>query len=347
MSTRDIIGTSPDVDFCIPTRHKRVIRYWEAVREAIDQSMAEDARVLIFGEGVNDSNGIYGTTKGLVDKYRGDRVFETPLSEAAMTGIGVGAALMGLRPLHTHIRMDFLLLCMDQICNHAAKWSYMTGGQVRCPLTIRALISRGWGSAAQHSQSFYSIFAHIPGLRVLLPVRPVDAKTAYLDSLLKYGGPTLIIEHRWLHKTRGGVPEGKVDLDLSPRLLRSGKDITLLGISMGSVDCMMAADVLRSKYKISAEVLDLFCVKPLDLSSILISVKKTGHLVIVDVDHTFCGMSAEIAAQVYQSNIGSINLSIARIGLPDCPTPASESLEEAYYPGVDQILESVLRSLRR
>ena len=184
----------------------RQLKYREAIDEATRQAMAKDERIFVMGVGVDDPKGIFGTTRGAFEQFGGTRVFDTPLSEAALTGMGVGAAMRGFHPLLVHARNDFLLLTMDQIVNNAAKWRYMCGGKLRVPLTIRAIIGRGWGQAAQHSQSLQAMFAHVPGLSVIMPSSPADAK-GLLMTALSSDGPVICLEHRWLYDKSGPVPE--------------------------------------------------------------------------------------------------------------------------------------------
>ena len=184
----------------------RVISYKDAIYETLDQSLARDPRVFILGEGVDDPAGVFGTTKGLHEKYGRDRVFDTPVSENSITGVAIGAAMAGLRPIYIHSRMDFLLLSLDQLVNHASKWSYMFGGKVKVPLVIRTVSARGWGSGAQHSQCIHGMLMNVPGLKIAVPATPYDAKGLLVSSIID-DNPVLFVEHRWLYKTLGNVPE--------------------------------------------------------------------------------------------------------------------------------------------
>src|SRR5512135_1807594 len=202
----------------------RELSYREAIREALSQALEMDERVFLIGEGIDDPGGVFGTTVGLGEKFGANRVMDCPVAENGMTGVAVGAAITGMRPVFIHMRPDFLPMCMDQIINHAAKWSYMTGGKVKVPLTIRAIIGRGWGSAAQHSQSLQALFAHVPGIQVLMPASPYDAKGMLLAAIAG-DRPTLIIEHRWLYDQKEGVPEEPYFVPSGKALVRRpGKD---------------------------------------------------------------------------------------------------------------------------
>lgn len=318
----------------------RRITYRAAVREALDQAMARDPRVFLLGEGIDDPGGVFGTTVGLAEQYGGLRVMDTPLAENGLTGIAAGAAMTGMRPVMIHMRVDFLPMAMDQLINHVAKWSYMTGGKVKVPLTIRAIIGRGWGSAAQHSQSLQALFAHIPGLQVAMPATPYDAKGMLLGALAG-DGPTLVIEHRWLFDLTGDVPESPYLLACGKGAVRrEGSDITLVGISYMVGELLQAADELAAS-GISAEVLDLRSVAPLDEEIIISSVRKTGRLLVADTGWKRCGVAAEVAAIAAEHLVDVLRAPVRRVCSADCPTPASAVLEQAFYPGVPEIVAAV------
>jgi pyruvate dehydrogenase E1 component beta subunit len=248
--------------------------------------------------------------------------------------------MTGMRPVLIHMRVDFLPMAMDQMVNHVAKWSYMTGGRTKVPLVIRAIIGRGWGSAAQHSQSLHALFAHIPGLRVALPSSPYDAKGMVLGSIAD-GVPTLIIEHRWLFDRRGIVPEDPYAAPLGKAaILRTGSHVTLAGVSLMVHELLEAAEQLAPE-GVEAEVIDLRSVRPLDEEVIAASVRKTGRLVIADTGWRACGISAEVAAIAAERAWDRLKAPVRRICVADCPTPASPVLEQAYYPGVAEIMAAV------
>jgi pyruvate/2-oxoglutarate/acetoin dehydrogenase E1 component len=242
---------------------QRELTYAQAVLEATDQCMAEDPSVYIMGLGVTDPKGVFGTTLGLKEKHGDKRVLDMPVSENGMTGVAIGSALVGMRPIMTHQRIDFMLLALDQIINNAAKWHYMFGGKMKVPLTIRLLIGRGWGQGPQHSQSLQSLFTHIPGLKVVMPFTPYDAK-GLLVSAIKDDNPVIYIEHRWLHNITGIVPEEIYAVPLGKaRIVKEGKDITIVSSSHMVLETMKAADYLE-KDGISTEVIDLRTLLPLD-----------------------------------------------------------------------------------
>lgn len=327
-------------------KSRRNLTVPEAVRETLDQALAADHRVFVMGQGVDDPSGMFGMTLGLQKKYGVDHVFDTPLSENALTGIGIGAAITGARPVYFHNRPDFLLLAMDQIVNHASKYSYMFAGKVKVPLVIIAVIGRGWGSAAQHSQSLHGLFMHIPGLRLVMPSTAYDAKGLLATSIAD-GNPVVFIGHRWLFKDRSHVPANLYAIPFGKGLIRRrGKDITIVGISHMVSEALRAAEDLgENGYE--AEVIDPRTLKPLDEKIILESVKKTGRLVIADTDWKTGGAASEIASIVAQKGFKHLKSPISIVAWPDVPVPGSHVLEEAFYPGKDDIVRSAMGALNR
>jgi pyruvate/2-oxoglutarate/acetoin dehydrogenase E1 component len=315
----------------------RKITFAEAIREGTDQCMGEDSSVYVMGLGVPDPKGIFGTTVGLRDKYGEKRVMDMPVSENAMTGVAIGSALMGMRPIMTHQRIDFMLLSLDQIINNAAKWHYMFGGQKSVPLVIRLLIGQGWGQGPQHSQSLQALFAHIPGLKVVMPFSPYDAK-GLLTASVKDNNPVIFIEHRWLHNLFGEVPEEPYHVPIGKaHIAREGKDVTIVSSSYMTREALQAADWLK-KDNIEAEVVDLRSLKPLDEESILASVKKTGRLMVVDGAWRFLSVSAEIIAIVVEKAFSALKQPPCRITFPDVPTPTSWALANQFYPRAIDII---------
>jgi pyruvate/2-oxoglutarate/acetoin dehydrogenase E1 component len=280
---------------------------------------------------VDDPKAILGTTRGLLQKYGAKRLFGTPLSEDAMTGAAVGMALAGLRPVHVHIRMDFVMLAMNQLVNIAAKSRYMYAGQVSVPIVVRALVGRSWGQGAQHSQAFQSFFMHVPGLKVVAPATPYDAKGCLLAAI-RDDNPVIFIEHRLVHYQKGPVPEGDyVVLPGKARITAHGDDVTLVGISYMQIECLRAQRYLES-VGIHAEVIDPIWLSPLDIDTIVESVRKTRRLVVVDNGWTNCGASAEIAAQVAERLEGEPGIRIRRLGFAPVTCPTTPSLESHFYP---------------
>lgn len=321
---------------------ERMITYAEAIREASEQEMARDSSVVLFGQGAYNPKITYGTTGDLQRKFGTERVFDTPLSEDGMTGVAIGASLAGLRPIHFHQRMDFLLLAMNQIVNIAAKSQYMYGGTVSIPLVIRAIIGRSWGQGAQHSQGLHSIFMHIPGLKVVAPTTPYDAKGCLTQSI-RDDNPVIFVEHRMLHYIKGYVPETSYTVPFGKaRVLAEGSDVTLVGISYMAVECIRAQHQL-AEVGISAEVVDPVSLSPLDIDSIVESVNKTGRLMVVDSAWMMCGASAEIVAQVTGRLQGEKDIRVRRMGFEAVPCPTTKNLENLFYPSAQKIAAGAYR----
>lgn len=321
----------------------RPITYGEAIREAIGQEMSRDAGVILFGLGVTDPKGILGTTKGLEKKYGADRVFDTPLSEDAMTGVAIGAALAGLRPVHVHIRMDFLLLAMNQLVNMAAKIRYMFGGQISAPMVVRAMIGKSWGQGPQHSQALYSFFMHVPGIKVVAPSTPHDAKGC-LVAAIRDNNPVLFVEHRLLYYQTGHVPAGLYEvMPGKSRITGAGKDITIVGISYMQLECLRARFELEA-VGISAEVIDPVWLSPLDVDTITESVRRTGRLLVVDNAWIPCGAGPTIVASVMEKVDRPVR--VRQMGFQPATCPTSPSLEYEFYPNARSIASTAFRMVR-
>jgi pyruvate dehydrogenase E1 component beta subunit len=317
----------------------RTLTYWEAVFDATRSEMARDPNVFVMGQGVDDPRGMFGTTLGLHKEFGAERSFDVPLAEDAMTGIGVGAALMGMRPIQVHQRMDFMLLCMNQIVNMAAKMSYMFAGAHRVPLVIRAIIGRSWGQGAQHSQAFHSYFMHVPGLRVVAPTTPHDAKGCLITAI-RDDNPVIMIEHRMLHNVSGIVPEQSYEVPYGQcRVLSPGKDITIVGISHMALECVRAKHLLAEK-GIDAEVIDPVSLSPLDGEGITKSVNKTGKLLVVDTGWLSCGAASEIMATVFEQLAHHKQFRAKRLGYLPTPCPTTKSLENLFYPNANSIAQA-------
>lgn len=319
---------------------QRTLSYSRAIKEAIDQCLAKDPSVFLIGEGVPDAKGIFGTTVGLAQKYGSQRVMDMPVSENALTGICVGAALRGMRPIITHQRVDFCLLALDQIINNAAKWHFMFGGQSSVPMVIRLIIGRGWGQGPQHSQHLHSIFSHIPGLKVIMPTTAYDVK-GMLVAAVEDNNPVICIEHRWLYELEGYVPEEiyRVALDKA-NIIRPGKDVTIVSQSHMTIEALKAAGYL-AKEGIEAEVIDLRTLRPLDRDAIVNSVKKTGRLLVLDTGWLTYGITGEIIASVTDAAFSDLKAPPRRIALPDIPTPTSPFLTKNFYPTFREIIGAV------
>lgn len=322
----------------------RELKYGDAIKEAIDLCMEKDASVYVIGEGVPDPKGIFGTTLSLVDKYGPNRVMDMPVSENGMTGICIGTALTGMRPIMIHQRIDFILLAMDQIINNAAKWNYMFGGGANVPIVIRLIIGRGWGQGAQHSQNLQSLFMHIPGLKVVMPTTPYDVKGLLISSI-EDNNPVIFIEHRWLYDIKGHVPEEIYRIPIGEaKIVRMGQDITIAAVSYMTIESIKAADMLK-KVGINAEVIDIRSIKPIDDDLIINSVKKTGQLLVVDSGWKTGGVAAEVITRVMETGFKYLRHRPQRISLPDIPTPSTPSLTSHFYPTNITIITKVLDML--
>ena len=320
----------------------RSITYAEALREAQDYCLETRPETYLMGLGVPDPKGVFGSTLGLQEKFGNDRVFDTPLSENAMTGVALGTAISGMRPILTHQRVDFALNSMEQLVNQVAKWHYMFGGQMNAPMVVRMVIGRGWGQGPQHSQSLHSWFAHIPGLKVILPTFPHDAK-GMLISAIEDDNPVICLEHRWLYGLRDSVPEGGYRVPIGEcRVVRAGTDITLVGVSYMTLECLRAAESL-AKHEVSAEVIDLRSASPLPIDQIADSVSKTGRILSVDHAHTACGVASEISALVTERLFDRLRGTPQRLGLPDHPSPTSSAQSRDFYPLAHQIAATCMK----
>lgn len=320
----------------------REISYGEAIREAFAQMLASDPRVFTIGQGVWSPWYVGASMADLDREFGRERVIDTPVSENGMTGIAIGAALAGMRPIVVHPRMDFMLLAIDQIVNEAANWHFMCGGRLNVPIVIRPIINRGGEQAAQHSQALQAMLAHIPGLKVVMPATPYDAKGLLVASV-QDENPVVYIDDRWLYSHQGEVPEELYAMPIGKGLVRrEGSDVTIAAISCMVPESLEAAVTLQDK-GIEVEVIDMRSVKPLDYALVIQSVSKTGRLVVADTGWTTCGVAAEIAAKVASDAFSHLKAPILRVALPDAPAPMSSVLEKAYYVGADDVVKAVER----
>ena len=314
----------------------RSLSYGEAIREALDQSLSDDPDVVVMGLGVPDPKGVFGSTLGLQERHGPERVMDIPLSENAVTGVALGCATTGMRPVLVHQRVDFTLTAFEQVVNQVAKWRFMFNDQMSVPMVIRMVVGRGWGQGPQHSQSLQALFAHIPGLRVIMPTTAHDAK-GMMTAAIRSDDPVVCLEHRWLYSIQDEVPESSYVVPLDEaRIVRQGTDITLVGVSYMTLECLAAAELL-AEAGVSAEVVDLRSIRPLDTSTIVSSVERTARLLIVDNGHVVGGVSAEIAAAVVEQAFSHLEVAPERMGFPDYPTPTSPALADNYYPLPHQI----------
>ena len=332
----------------------REIMYREAINEALRQEMERDETVIIMGEeiaggagrehlGIVDAwGGPFRTTVGLIQQFGNERVLDTPLSEAAFVGTAIGAASTGMRAVAELMFVDFVGVCMDQLLNNAAKMRYMFGGQVKVPFVLLTRIGAGFGSAAQHSESFYSIFSHIPGLQGVVPSDAYTAK-GLLTAAIRSDDPVVYFEHKGLYGNRGPVPEESYVLPLGKaRTVRPGTDITLVGISRMTWVCTEAADEL-AKQGINAEVVDLLSISPIDYDHVIESVKRTHRLVVVDEDTPVCSIASDICARVAEEAFEYLDAPPSRVTAPHTPVPYSRPLENIYLPNASRVINTVVR----
>jgi pyruvate/2-oxoglutarate/acetoin dehydrogenase E1 component len=324
----------------------RKLSYSLAINEALHQMMTADKSVFLIGQGVKSPWYVGNTAKGLLEKFGPERVMDTPVSENAITGAAIGAALVGMRPVVVHPRMDFMLYAMDPVINEAANWHYMFGGNSSVPVVIWVIVNRGGEQAAQHSQSFHALFAHVPGLKVVMPSNPYDAKGLMISSI-RDDNPVIYIDDRWLYEQEGEVPKEKYSIPIGKAIIRKkGKDATLVAASYMVVESLKAAEVLERE-GIDMEIIDLRSIKPLDESLIFESIRKTGRLIIADGGWKTGGIAAEIAALISEKMFRYLKGPIVRVALPDVPAPASSALEKVYYPKAESIIQAARASLQK
>jgi acetoin:2,6-dichlorophenolindophenol oxidoreductase subunit beta len=320
------------------------IKYSQALSEGTVQSMERDPNIFMTGIAVDYPSGIFGSTTEATKRFP-DRVFDAPAMENALTGIAIGAAAVGKRPIIVHPRNDFMFLAFDMMINLAAKWKYMYGGNAgSVPIVVRAVIGKGWGQGASHSQSLQSVLAHFPGLNVVMPAFPADAK-GLLMSALTHSSPVIMLEHRTLYDTEGDVPEAPHYTPIGKAaVVREGKDITIVATSFMAYEALHAAEQL-AKEGVSAEVVDVRSIRPLDEETILQSIKKTGRLIAADTSWELCGFSSEVAALAAEKGFKYLKAAVRRITPADCPSPVSQPLEKAFYPTATTIARASLAML--
>jgi pyruvate/2-oxoglutarate/acetoin dehydrogenase E1 component len=318
----------------------RVINFAKAINEALACAMEADQRVICYGLGVDDPKGIFGTTLGLQSRFGEDRVFDMPTSENAMTGVGIGASMNGIRPVMTHQRLDFFLLAMDQLVNNAAKWYYMFGGQQSVPITIRLILGRGWGQGPTHSQNLQAWFAHVPGLKVVMPATPADAKGLLLSSIFD-DNPVVFLEHRWLHNVEGEVPPGDFRVPIGKaHLVEEGNDLTIVSMSYMTIEALHATAHMKTM-GIGCDLIDLRTIMPLDWEVIAASVRKTGRLLVLDTASETGSFAGEIIARAAVDMFDVLKQAPRRIAMPDYPSPTSPALSEGYYRRAEDIVAVV------
>ncbi len=317
----------------------RLLSYGDAINEAHRIALEKDPKCFLIGQGVNNPWFVGRTTTGLADEFGAERVMDSPVSEAAMTGACIGAAMAGAHPVVFHPRMDFMYLTLDQIINHCASWNYMFNGKINVPIVIRGIVNRGGEQGAQHSQSPFGIYANIPGLKVVTPATAKDAKGLLLAAL-RDPDPVIYIDDRWLYEVEDDVPEGDYETPIGrANILREGSDLSIVAASFMVKEAIEAADEL-AKEGISTEVVDLRTIKPVDMETVNNSVKKTKRVVIAIAEWYFSSVAASIAEGVYKEHYKELHSPVELVTLPDAPAPASQSLEEAYYPDRKTIINA-------
>lgn len=320
---------------------KREVSYAEAIREALRQEMRADERVFLLGEDIGVYGGAFGVTDGLLAEFGPERVRDTPISEAAIAGCAIGAAVTGLRPVLEIQFMDFITLCMEQLVLQAAKMRYMFGGMAQVPMVLRTPSGSGTGAAAQHSESLEAWFVHVPGLKVVAPSTPADAKGLLLSSI-RDNNPVIFMEHKLLYRARGEVPEGSDAIPLgAAEVKRAGDDVTVIATSLMVPRTLAAAERLAAE-GVSVEVVDPRTLRPLDTETLVASVRKTGRMVVVYEAVKTLGIGAEIAARIAESEaFYHLQAPIIRLGGAECPIPYNRGLERAAVPQEEDIIAAV------
>ncbi len=320
----------------------RELTYMEAIREAISQAMERDERIFLLGEDIGAYGGAFGVTKGLLEKFGRERVIDTPISEAAITGAAVGASIVGMKPIAEIMYMDFLPIAMDQLVTHAAKLHFMSGGQLKPSFILRTQYSLGRAHGAQHSEFLPSWFLQAPGLKVVAPSTPYDAK-GLMNSCIKEGAPVLFIECAMLYRTKGEVPEEYYEVPIGKaEVRRNGTDITIVALSRMVWEALAAAEKLSAK-GIEAEVIDVRTVQPIDRETIVSSVKKTGRLLYTSDEMATGSFGAEIAAIAMEHAFEYLKAPFTRVCAPDIPVPFSPPLEKEYMPNGEKVYEAALK----
>ena len=318
----------------------RELTYADALREALREEMLRDPNVILLGEEIGIFNGVYKVTRGLLDEFGPDRVKDTPISEAAIAGAAVGLALAGMKPVAEIMYMDFLALTMDQLATQAAKMRFMSGGQLKVPMVLRTQYSLGRQHGSQHSQFTPAWFFQVPGLKVVLPSDPYDAK-GLLKSAIRDSNPILFVESGMLYRTKGPVPEEEYTIPLGQaNVKKKGDDVTIVGVSRLVGEALTAAKRLEEK-GVSVEVIDVRTLQPLDLETILESVKRTSRLVVASDDVRSGGVGSEISALVTEAAFDYLDAPIIRVASPETPIPFSPPLEQMYMPNADKIVQAV------
>jgi pyruvate/2-oxoglutarate/acetoin dehydrogenase E1 component len=323
----------------------RILKYYEGLSEGIVESMERDPSIFMTGHAVDYPTGIFGSTVEARKRFGPKRVFDSPSMENAMAAIAIGAAAMGKRPILVHPRADFVFLAFDAMLNLGAKWHYMFGGNAgTVPFLVRAVVGKGWGQGATHSQSLQAPLAHFPGIKVAMPTTPADAKGLML-SALEASGPVVLLEHRSLYATEGEVPDEMAPIPFGQaRVAREGTDVTIVATSIMAVEALTAAEEME-RHGVSVEVIDPRSIRPLDKETIIRSVRKTGRLIVADTSWEMCGFASEVAALAAEQAFEDLKAPVRRIAPADCPAPVSHPLEDAFYPKASTLAKVIATML--
>lgn len=337
---------SPNFQELFPHKGVSRISYGAAINAGLRQAMELNDKVFVYGIGVDGKAGVFGTTTGLAETFGSKRVFDTPIAEQALTALAAGAANAGLRPVLVHQRMDFMLYSVDQIINWIALWRFIGAGKVKMPLTIRAIVGKGWGQGPQHSKSLHAMFAHIPGLQVVMPASPADAKGLLLASIMS-DDPTIFIEGRSLFSMQEDVPDAPYFIRIGKAFVRRpGRDVTLVTFGSMVPASLEAADRLKTN-GIDVEIIDLRSLAPLDFSTVIESVRRTGRLVVAEPGWLHFGAAAEIIAAVTESIGDCMKAKPARVTWPHGYVATSSALEQEFYPTAEHVAAACRSVMRR
>lgn len=318
-----------------------IIDFKSAVREAMREILASQRDSVLLGQGVTDPTRIFGTTAGLFEEFGPERVIDTPIAEEGTSGIALGLSLNGCFPISVHIRVDFMLLAMNQIVNLIAKYKYMYGGSFECPMLIRAVVGRSWGQGPQHSQSLQSLFGHIPGLTVIMPATAGKAYHSYVSSAKNRNAPVLSIEHRFLYNLDfENQINQKMENPFSARLVQEGRDVTIVATSYMVQEAQKASDWVREQHGVEVEIIDLHNISSVDHDLIYRSVSKTGGLIVADTSWVPYGVCAEVSRGVLERN-PSLKHPVINLGLQFTPTPTSHALENRFYPDMEDLVKAI------
>ena len=326
------------------TQNKRILTMQESINEGLIIAAKKNKRIIFFAQGVQDPTAVFGTLKNLSKYIRSERIIETPVAENGTCGIAIGAAMTGMIPVISFHRAEFALLAMEQLINNAAKAHYVSRGKHSVPFLLRLIVGRGWGQGPAHSQSLESIFSSIPGLKVIMPAFPSDAKGLIISSLSD-NNPIICIENRWSHYTKGNVKKGYFKSDITkPKKISSGNQITVISTGFMTLESKRAVDMLKEE-GIESDHFDLRILRPLNLNEIIKSIKKTGCIIFVDTGHKTLGIGSEVISKITEEAFYFLKKSPIRLGLPDHPTPSSRGLIIDYYPDTIKILKAIAKIL--